>query len=269
MLVVVLWVLFFLSVTALTLGFKNRIGIRLQSLSNEQMRMTYLAREGINRCVGILAADTNGFDAVSEEWSKNFSLQNEEGLLLCKVIDEDGLLNINTVPREMLQALKTAFPRIDEDMLTALEKARPFNVSREVLDATSLDGQDFYGDPALDKAGLSALITVFSDGRININTAPEEVLALIPEMTETAIEAIVSRRVNAPFEKNETLSEELSLLGLTPSQVSAVVKAGKVDSTVFRIVAEAVSQRRHISKRMEMIVKRQEHKFTILLAKEK
>jgi hypothetical protein len=257
-----------LSVTALTLGVKNRIGVRLQSLANEQMRMSYLAREGFNRCLAVLAEETNGFDALSEPWSKDLSLQNEDGLLSCTVVDEDRLMNINTAPHAMMQSLKTVFPLIDEDMVAALEKARPFNVIREVLDTTGLSRQDFYGDPAMGIPGMPDLLTVFSDGRININTAPKEVLAMIPDMSDTALEAILSRRITAPFEKNETLSEELSLLGLTPAQVSAVVKAGKVDSAVFHVTARAVSRRKHIAKKMELVIKRQDKKFIVLMAKE-
>ncbi len=267
-LVIVMWVLFFLSVTALTLGFKNRISIRLQSLSNEQMRMTYLAREGINRCLALLAAERNSFDALSEEWGKDIFLQTEDGVLSCTVVDEDRRLNINTVPHDMMLGLRTFSPNIDEDMIAVLEKARPYNVIRELLDVTGLRPEDFYGAPEDGNPGLPDMLTVFSDGRININTAPKEVLAMIPGMTDTALEAILGRRVTTPFENNETISEELSLLGLTLAQVSAVVKVGKVDSAVFRITARAVSQRKHIAKKTELVVKRQDGKFTVLLAKE-
>jgi type II secretory pathway component PulK len=161
------------------------------------------------------------------------------------------------------------FPRIDDETFTALSQGRPYNTTREFFDAAQLSEQDFCGDSFLDKPGVKDLTTVFSDGRLNINTAPSQVLAMLPEMTAAAAEAVIGRRSSAPFEKNETLSEELSLLGLTPAQVSSLIKTVKVNSSVFRITARAIAARRHVAQELDIIVKRQEKKFTVLFAGEK
>ncbi len=264
----VLWVLFFLSVVALNLGFKNRINIRLRSLNNRELRLFYLAKEGINQAIVKLAEDNPDFDCFTDNWSKDFSLQRDEGLLSYKVIDEDRFININTASQEVLNNIKSILPEISPQTIENIGKTRPFNLKQEILDATGISQDVFYGDAGIGKLGLRDLITVFSDGRLNINTASQDVLMIIPGMTPIAAEAIIGRRKSATFEKNETLSEELSLLGLTPAQVSSIVEFTKVDSSVFRIKTAALSSQRRIAKKLEIVLDRQEEKFKVLLFRE-
>ena len=267
-LVIVLWVLFFLSVSALTLGFRNRINIKLRSLRNEELRMFLLAKEGISHLILMLAEDAPDFDALDENWAKDFSLQKDEGLLLCKVVDEDRFLNINTAPQELLNNIGALFPEVTAEHIEIINKKRPFNIKKEVLDITGIGPDVFYGNPGVGKTGIHELITVFSDGKLNINTASEETLSLVPQITESNVEAILDKRKNAPFEDNEMLSEELSLLGLTPAQVSSLIKFVKVNSSVFRIYVSADSSRKHISKKVELVLKREKDQFRVLLYKE-
>ncbi|MFH2138963.1 MAG: helix-hairpin-helix domain-containing protein [Candidatus Omnitrophota bacterium] len=267
-LVLVLWVLFFLSVVVLTLGFKNRISIRLRSLNNEQLKMFYLAKEGLNRAIMELAEDNPDFDAFMDNWSKDFTLQNEEGLLSYKVIDEDRRVNINTVEQDILNNIKLIVPGFTDQEKELIAKLRPFNVEREILAAAGIDEEVFCADEAVGGVGLSDLITVYSDGRINLNTASKEVLMILPQVTEAVAMSIIDHRAGAPFESEEALSEDLSLLGLTPAQVSSIVKFTKVSSSVFRIRATASSGNKHISKDLEMVISRNKGKFNTLFFKE-
>ncbi|MBI4845563.1 MAG: general secretion pathway protein GspK [Candidatus Omnitrophica bacterium] len=267
-LVIVLWVLFFLSVTALTLGMQNRLNIRLQSLTNEKARMLYLSRESVNRIIILLAKDDPSFDAFSEEWSTGVSLQNEEGITLCEVNDEDRCLNINTAPVELIERIKLIFPGLGEEEIKLIANLRPFNVKKELLDLAQIDREIFYGNPSEGKIGMQDMITVFSDGKININTAPKEVLMILPNMNEGVVDTILSHRQVTPFNSNETLSEGLSLLGLTPEQVGSLIKICKVQSSIFSVKVNSASKRKHVSKGLELIFKRVENKFNVLLAKE-
>ena len=263
-LVIVLWVLFFLSVVVLTLGVKNRINIRLRSLNNEELRAFYLAKEGINRIIVKLAADETGFDALTDDWSKELVLEKDYGALSVKVIDEDRFLNINLITRETLDSVTGLFKDLQKEDLEAIYKGRPFNVSREVKDITLIDDDKFDIITLKGKVKLYDLLTTFSDGRLNINTVPEEVLLMIPGMSRRIVEAIKDKRQNTPFEDKDRLSEELSGLGLTPEQVGCLIKITKVNSSVFRIKSKAVSSGRSIEKLIDVVIRREEGGFKIL-----
>ena len=267
-LVLVLWVMFFLSVAALTLGYMNRINIRLRSLRNESLRMRYLAQEGINRAIIKLSADETESDSFFDNWSKDFSLQKDEGLLSYKVIDEDRFININKAESELLEGLEVIVPELSEQEFKAIELMRPFNVKREIISALEIEEEIFYGNADLGKIGLNDVITVFSDARININTVSKETLMLLPGMTETAAISIIDRRSGSAFESNDTISEDLSIIGLTAAQISSIIKLFKVDSAWFRIKAEAVSSRKKITRSIEVVVHRNEGTFNTLIYKE-
>ncbi|MFH1459298.1 MAG: hypothetical protein ABIG64_02835 [Candidatus Omnitrophota bacterium] len=266
-LALVLWILFFLSVTVLTLSFRNRLSIKLRSLYNQQMQMHYLAKEGINRAIIKLAQDDNNFDSRSEVWAEDFTLQKEQGLLLCKVVDEDRFININTATEEMLENIQLIFPQISLQNIEKLIKNRPFNINGEIKAIINQDKEDFnLIQPQT--TSIEDLVTTFSDGRININTAPREVLLMIPGIKEITVDTIINHRDIEAFIANETLSEDLSLLGLSAAQVSALIKYVKVDSAVFRIAAQAVSKTKNISKNINLVLQRKDHKFKMLMFQE-
>ncbi|MCG2711837.1 MAG: type II secretion system protein GspK [Candidatus Omnitrophica bacterium] len=263
-LIIVLWVLFFLSVVVLTLGFKNRINIRLRSLNNEELRAFYLAKEGVNRLIVKLAADDAGFDALGDDWSQELVLENDYGVLSVKVTDEDRFLNINLISREVLDSAAGVYEGLQKEDLEAICQKRPFNVPEELKDITMINEDKFDIITSEGKVKLYGLFTTFSDGKLNINTVGEEVLLMLPGMSRRMVEAIKDKRQNTPFENKDTLSEELSLLGLTPQQIGPLIKLAKVNSSVFRIKSKAVSSGRSIEKLIEVVIRREEDGFKIL-----
>ncbi|MFH1094012.1 MAG: type II secretion system protein GspK [Candidatus Omnitrophota bacterium] len=267
-LVIVLWVLFFLSVVVLTLGFQNRINIRLRSLNNEELRAFYLAKEGVNLIIVKLAEDDAGFDSLLDDWSKELVLEKDYGALSVKVTDEDRFLNVNLIEREVLDSTAKLFKGLQKEDVEAIYKKRPFNIPNELKDLTMIDEDKFDIITPEGKVKLYELLTTFSDGKLNINTAPEEVLLMLPGMSRRIIEAIEDKRQNTPFEDKDMLSEELSGLGLTPEQIGSLIKLTKVNSSVFRIRSKAVSSGRSIEKLIEVVIKREKDGFKIIYAGE-
>lgn len=263
-LIIVLWVLFFLSVVVLTLGFKNRINIRLRSLNNEDVRAFYLAKEGVNRIILKLAADDAGFDSLGDDWSKELVLEKDYGVLSVEVIDEDRFLNVNLMNKEALYAVMGVCEGLRKEDIEVIYKNRPFNVPVEIKDISMIEEDKFDIITNSGKVELHKLLTTFSDGKLNINTVSEEVLLMIPGLSRRVVETVIDRRENAPFENQDTLSQELSGLGLTPEQVGYLIKLAKVNSSVFRIKSKAVSTRRSIEKIIEVVIKREEGSFNIL-----
>jgi type II secretory pathway component PulK len=267
-LIVVLWIMFFLSVAVLTLSAKNRMNIRLRSLNNESLRMFYLAQEGINRAIDTLIHDDFKFDSLDDAWAKKLILEKDEGKVSVQIIDENRFININNVSEEILNNLKLLFPEITTEQMSAIMKNRPFNLKSEVQDLLALGISNPEQASWLTQTDLLDMLTTFSNGTVNINTVSEKVMILIPNMTQAAAQIVIGHRQSNPFMSNDSLSEELSALGLSAGQVSSLVKVCKVSSNVFRITATAQAKDKHIARNLEVVVNRQDQKMHILLSKE-
>jgi len=266
-LIIVLWVMFFLSVVVLVLGAKNRMDIRLRSLSNENLRMFYLAEEGVSRAIDVLIKDDLQFDALTENWSQNISLKTDQGILDIQIIDENRFININNVSEEILNNIKTLFPEISSEQAQEIIKNRPFNLKSEIIDLLNADALNLTAIQSM-QSDLIDMITTLSNGMLNINTASEKVMLLVPNMSEVAVQSIIAHRQSSPFMNNDELSSDLSLIGLTPGQISSLLKCSKIHSNVFRIIVNAQSKDKHISRNLEVVVRRQDDKISVLLFKE-
>ncbi|MCM8812615.1 MAG: general secretion pathway protein GspK [Candidatus Omnitrophica bacterium] len=267
-LMTVLWALFFLSVAAVSLSFSTRVAVRLRGLGAEQTRMHLLAQEGLRRAMRALAEDQTPADTLQEEWAKDFSLQADGALLSYKIFDEERLININTAAPELLSNLRLLYPEVEPELLDQVVKARPYAVLRDVPAVVPIPAAVFFGNEPAGKAGWEQLLTVYSRGRINLNTAARTVLLLIPGMTEPAADTLIAKRAAAPFERNETLSEELSRVGIGAAQIVSLVKYGAVNASAFRVTVAARSQLKRVRADIEAVVQRRPQGLAVIFYKE-
>jgi DNA uptake protein ComE-like DNA-binding protein len=82
------------------------------------------------------------------------------------LIDEESRININSATAEVIARL----PGLDLSLAEAITTSalRPFHIKQELLSVAGVNAETF------DK--FKDFITVHSSGRVNINTAPQEVL---------------------------------------------------------------------------------------------
>jgi general secretion pathway protein K len=84
--------------------------------------------------------------------------------------------------------------------------------------------------------GLLDFLTVWSEGRINVNTADEIVLMSLDDtLTSSVAREIMAARDQEPFEKLDTLR---NISGLTPQAFSRITSLVTVKSSYFLIRAE-------------------------------
>ncbi len=70
----------------------------------------------------------------------------------------------------------------------------------ELILIKGIDEQFYFGQGGAESPGLRDLLTVYSDGKININTASKQVIqSLHPMINESLAEKIVKQRQNDPF----------------------------------------------------------------------
>lgn len=123
-LIVALWLLAILSLTALGLAYRTRMTIKDAGLTRERLRALYLCKAMVARAVMELERDRNEYDARSEPWCSHRDFR-EEGWLdemgldeeekdnvKCEyaVWDESGKINVNLVGDPRLYNLKLLEP---------------------------------------------------------------------------------------------------------------------------------------------------------------
>lgn len=203
------------------------------------------------------------------------------------VLDEDRKINLNTAPRDVLKRLPlvtdemadsildwldqnpTSYPLGAEDFyyrsldLPYRAKNAPFELLEEVLLVKGVTEDAF--------RAIRPFITIYTDGRVNVNTAPREVLIALG-MSEGLVGKILRFRARSeipgltttdrPFKNLGSAQQELNAAVSTTPQEGAeftnLVARGllKVDSQVFRVTAQGVMRSGKVIRSVEAIVKR-------------
>ncbi len=111
---------------------------------------------------------------------------------------------------------------------------------------------DAPGEDALRR--LAEAATVYTNGRVNVNTAPLEVLeSLDPDMDRSLAEAIAERRADRPF---QSVAEVMEVPGMDPEAFQRMEGLLAVTTSVFSVRMEG--RWAEASCRMEAVIERSE-----------
>ena len=237
----------------------------LQSATSARrfVEKVYLKQQSYHALVSVipliiqaLREDDPSTDTLSDPWAFPFEVETERGRLRVTIYDEDRFLNLNQVDREgvyrevfeRLLTLLEINPRYTDALLTWLGKGEGglwtrYPPKRGDLDSPyelaymGMEEEDLYGRTVGDITypGILSLVTTYSSGRINLNTAPKYVLmALDPRIDATLADRILKFREGKPFRKVEDL---VLVEGVTFDILYRIRKIVDVKSTHFRITA--------------------------------
>lgn len=225
-LLLVIWVLAILSVVAAGFAAATRSETRLARNLMEAARARTLAEAGVARATAALL-ETNP----QARWRADgtpYPMSFENGSIRIRIEDENGKIDLNLTPTELLSGLCTELA-IDDDTCAALvggvtERRRaaapaqppgfrfgapPPTQDRQNAAFTSL--QELRQIPGVDAdtvVRLSPFLTVYGqNGRIDPMVAPREVLLAIPGVDPAAVERLLATRgaPNATFAPPPTL----------------------------------------------------------------
>ena len=181
----------------------------------------------------ITTEDSNQNEENEENEERN-GPQQEQG--------EGGQVNINTADVETLQSLDDIDEGIAERIVDHRDSQGFFQNIDAIKDVTMLTQQEFIG--IVDKITLQDGGT--RSGLININTAPAEILALLPGMDPTKAQAIVARREQDPPDDSPVLSfTEEEITGDPFTNISQLSEMEEIDFNTFRELADSVTYRSH------------------------
>jgi general secretion pathway protein K len=309
-LITALWVLVILSLLSLSFAHQAKIEIKLAGHYKREAQLRQLTKAVVRAALRKLASDANDYDALNEIWRiypaqpedclsevmKNYPHQQTE--IEYTIIDEESKLNINSASFESLLEL----PEVDEEIASSiidwrdeddeplafgaedsyyqsLENPYPckntlFDLIGELLYVRGVTNELFYGSRE-GNIPLRDLLTVWGDGKININTAREEILLTIPGVREEIIESIIEKLAgpdgddgtedDEPFKSIESLKE---IPTITISEYEKLKSHCKVASSYFTIQAQSSLKKSNLRKRITTVLKRKDNSFIILMWKE-
>ena len=283
-LIFALWLFVLLSFFCLGLGFKTFIEIKKTKLFLSKTRAFYLAVSGVKLAKTILEEDEPSADYPSEDWALLdeevtkiiFSSPKGEGQLKVTIQDESSRINMNMKIDEQKRKI---FLSLFEEIGIENSEGK-LNYIVDYIDEDNIrSGSDFSEENVKD-AHLAVIeelllindisteeyskikkeVTVIGDGKININTADEELIAIIVEElfkndADAIKEEIFKKRYGqdgmAKSEDDEYYAREAEFPQSEEGNLSSIFK---VNSEYFRIISEAEVE--GVVKKITCIVKR-------------
>lgn len=244
-LILTLLVITTLTVLTLAFCKESAQALKLAAHAKDCHQAYETARSGVNLALAMLHQDNNrDMDSLHEAWARfgkePFPDGLPEGVLFTgTIIDESGKININAlingegkIDGQREAQVRRLFRALDlgEELVECLLDWLDADDAQRVGGAES----DYYeglpspyrcpngplitpGQLFLVKGmigvndrdahrGLLNYLTIYSDGKVNINTAPKEVLACLMDKTDTSIaEAVVAFRRDGDFASKEDL----------------------------------------------------------------
>ena len=159
-----------------------------------------------------------------------------------QIPDESGKININTADVETLDSLEGIDQGIAERIVSHREGQGLFQNIDAIKEVRMLTQQEFIG--IVDKITLKEGET--RQGLININTAPPEILALLPGMDPQKAQAIVERREQDASDASQVQSlTEDEIKGNPFTNISQLSQVEGIDFGTFREVVDWVTYRSH------------------------
>lgn len=223
-LVVVLWLLAIMTVVTLSFGRHALLDATAAAYALDQAQASMMARGAVQRGIVeirnkfyndmlVVDPELRGGDHLGQTWAQTKYLE-EEGkyfewgdefkndYVAYRIQDAERYICLNNAPRDLLEGIKvlgtrgvkTVWKRRTEETLAG-EGVSIFQAVEELRYERGIDEEAWYGEDG--EPGLRDVLTIWGDGRINLNTASREVLMCVPDLEKDqhAIDAVVAYRL--------------------------------------------------------------------------
>lgn len=291
-LILVLWILAILVLLGLGLGSTTSLEQRLVSYQRDRLMALYLAKAGYFRALVEIEGDpTLQVDSYLDLWAHNpeafqgatlgqgsftvsYPLPGEDGKegFVYGVVDEDRKIDINTASKAVLVRLPGMTEEIADSLMDwrdnrrGLGKSedRAFKSVEELLLVEGMTDEVFQA--------LRPFITIYTtDGKVNLNTAPREVLRALG-MGEGLVNKLLRFRRGLDGMRGTKDDQSFTAIGsaeqqlnafdpLTPQEAAQLtnliaLNRLKVTSSFFTIYSRGTVRDGKISRSVEGIVQR-------------
>ena len=156
--------------------------------------------------------------------------------------EEEDIVNINTADAGELQTLDGIDEGIAERIIDHRNSEGNFQNVDQLKEVKLITEQEF--GSIVDQ--ITRTDDTIVSGFININTAPQEILQLLPGMDADKAQAIISRRDSQPEDSQKAAAlEEAGIEGNPFENISQLLEVEGIDMGTFRQIAELVTYRSH------------------------
>ena len=265
-------------------NYSTQVDLRIAGNLRNDLQALYLAKSGVNIAISYLKYDLQNTetDDLTEDWAKSYPpFPVGEGFVKVTIEDENGKIDINKVVKENGEV----DPKIQESLSILFERAEvEMGILNSIIDWIDPDddprpeGAEDYHYGSLDppyacKNGpldtlsellmiegvtdevygkISQHLTIYSDGKININTASKEVLVCLDNGIDEGIaEVIIQFREEKPFDTTDELKDVLNDEELY-ARISAIIT---VQSNAFSVVS--IGRVERVEKMIRTIIDRE------------
>lgn len=290
-LILVLWILAILVLLGLGLGSTTSLEQRLISYQRDRLMALYLAKAGYFRALVEIEGDpTLQVDSYLDLWAHNpeafqgatlgqgiftvsYPLPGEDGKegFVYGVVDEDRKIDINTASKAVLARLPGITEEIADSLLDwrdnhsglAKSEDRAFKSVEEILLVKGMTDEVFQA--------LRPFITIYTDGKVNLNTAPREVLKAL-DMADGLVNKLLRFRRGLDGMRGTKDDQSFTAIGSAEQQLNAFDSLSpqeaaqltnlitqnrlKVTSSFFTIHSRGTVRDGKISRSVEGIVQR-------------
>ena len=156
--------------------------------------------------------------------------------------ENEDIVNINTADAGELETLDGIDEGIAERIIDHRNSQGNFQNVDQLKEVKLITEDEF--SSIVDRITTRDEATV--TGSININTAPQEILQLLPGMDEDKAGAIITRRESQPEDRERAEAlEEAGVEGNPFENISQLLEVEGIDMNTFRQIAELVTYRSH------------------------
>jgi len=200
-LIFTMWILVCLTLISLGFGHRVRLETKATAYTVANTQAFYRAETALYEkaieLIGAREKDDAGAAQTGDDQEKD-----EEWEVRCTVVAEEGKVNVNLAPEEMIRNLEPIRgsiarallrKRLGDDLKAGGGDDMKFRLLEELLVVEEIDLDKWYGEDE-DEPGIRELFTVYGDGKIDLNSAPPEVIEAIPDLDRRIVEDIIAFR---------------------------------------------------------------------------
>jgi len=284
-LIFTLWILVCLTLMSLGLSHRVRLEVKATTYTRANIEAFYLAETALYTKLGELAKprrqgrQRDNAQTSQRTRKRKPKAREDEVEIRCVAASEEGKININRAPEDLLRRVKfikgSVFSAImrrrrGEDMKEGTKDDESFRLPEELLVEAKIDPEDWYGGKR-GKPGIRDLITVYGEGRIDLNSAPLEVLAAIPGARRRVAQDIVAYREGpdmmegtADDRRWKSIRALKDVFQLSDIDIAPFEKYCSLESNFYGVTVAARKKSSRATARISAVARVQDGKFELL-----